>query len=234
LLPQPLSSLRLLKGVIYNWAPINKGIGRRRHSINETNHRLCTALVNVRVWDGYQILGPDTVFFENDTIVPFLTAADVVVDGQGGILLPGFIDSHVHPDTIAALEDLASFRASTVFTMACYDYNVCSSLRNQVGLSQYFSSGIAAHGTSGISPGPPDYVNVTTNASTNAAAEQLVSYVFGNGSDYMKIVSNQGGPDLATQSALVAFAHARGKTTMTHATLLEFYNPAILSKTNEL
>jgi imidazolonepropionase-like amidohydrolase len=50
----------------------------------------------------------------------------------------------------------------------------------------------------------------------------------------MKIVPNQGGPDLATQSALVAFAHARGKTTMTHATLLEFYNPAILSKTNGL
>jgi hypothetical protein len=41
----------------------------------------------------------------------------------------------------------------------------------------------------------------------------------------MKIISNQGGPDLATQSALVAFAHARGKTTMTHATLLEFTTP---------
>jgi hypothetical protein len=149
---------------IHNRAPISKGIGRRRHSINETSHRLRTAFVNVRVWDGYQILEPDTVFFENNTVVPFLTAADVVIDGQGGILLPGFIDSHAHPDTIAALEDLASFGVFTVLTMACYDYNVCNSLRNQVGLSQYFSSGIAAHGTSGISPGPPDYVNVTTNA----------------------------------------------------------------------
>jgi imidazolonepropionase-like amidohydrolase len=118
--------------------------------------------------------------------------------------------------------------------MACYDYDLCNSLRNQVGLSQYFSSGLAAHGSSLITPGPPDYVNITTNASTDAVAEQFVSYVFGNGSDYMKIVSNQGGPDLATQSALVSFAHAQGKTTMTHATLLEFYNPAILSNTNGL
>jgi hypothetical protein len=56
---------------IHNRALISKGIGRCRHSINETSHQLRTALVDVRVWDGYQIFEPDTVFFENDMIVPF-------------------------------------------------------------------------------------------------------------------------------------------------------------------
>jgi len=157
-----------------------------------------------------------------------------VVDGQGGVVLPGFIDSHAHPDTIAALEDLASFGVSTVLTMACYDYDVCNGLRDQVGLAQYFSSGLAAHGSSLITPGPADYVNISTNASTDAVAKQFVNYVFGNGSDYLKIVSNQGGPDLTTQSTLVSLAQAQNKTTMTHATLLDFYTTAILSKTNGL
>jgi len=36
---------------IHNRAPVSKGIGQRRRSINETSHQLRTALVNVRVWD---------------------------------------------------------------------------------------------------------------------------------------------------------------------------------------
>jgi imidazolonepropionase-like amidohydrolase len=199
-------------------------IGVRRHAVPHTD-RVRTALINVRIWDGHKIVKPSTVFIDGGVIVPYIPHADTVIDGHNGVLLPGFIDSHCHPDTISALEDLASYGVSTALSMACYDYNVCNSLRNQVGLAQYFSSGIAAHGPGGIYPGPASIFNASQ-------AGQFVDNVFGNGSDYLKIVAADGGPDQATQNALVASAHAKGKATMTHATNVLHFKEGIISKSD--
>jgi len=200
-------------------------IGVRRRNINDTVP-VRTALTNVSIWDGYQILPPSTVMLDNGLIVPDALCPDVVIDGQGGVLLPGFIDSHAHPESISALEDLSSYGVSTVLGMARASYEICNGLRNHAGLTQYFSSGIAAHAAGGLSPGPASFTNGTSQA------EAFVDYVFGNGSDYLKIVNAIGGPDQATQDAMVAAAHAKSKSTMTHATQLSFFESAILSKTD--
>jgi hypothetical protein len=68
---------------------------------------------------------------ENGTIVSYLSTAEVVVDGLGCVLLPGFINSHCHPENVSDLEDLASYGVSTGLAIACYDYDTCYSLRNQ-------------------------------------------------------------------------------------------------------
>lgn len=54
-----------------------------------------TAITNVRVFDGFQMSDLTTVVMENGMISD-KTTGDVVVDGKGGFLLPGLIDSHTH------------------------------------------------------------------------------------------------------------------------------------------
>jgi hypothetical protein len=180
-------------GCFHSSSSVPIHIGTRRQAVANPD-RVRIALFNVRVWNGNKILEHNTGLIDNGRIVPHISSADVVVDGLGSVLLPGFIDSHCHPESISALEDLASYGVSTVLAMACSSYNVCNGLHNQVGLSQYFSSGIAAHGPGGLVPGPA----IIYNASQ---AAQFVDNVFGNGSDYLKIVATSGGPDQAIQKA---------------------------------
>jgi imidazolonepropionase-like amidohydrolase len=103
---------------------------------------------------------------------------------------------------------------------------MCNGLRNHVGLTHYLSSGIAAHAAGGLQPGPASFTNGTSQART------FVDYAFRNRSDYLKIVNAMGRPDQDTQNAMVAAAHAKGKSTMTQATQLSFFESAILSKTD--
>lgn len=191
------------------------------------------ALVNVRVFDGYAVQPASTVYIDADTIVADPTNIDQTIDGQGGILLPGLIDSHAHPATLADLEAFSSWGVTTVLNMACGDYTTCASLRDQRGLTSYYSAGWAA-----VGPG-----------SAHAAAQQLppgrlinsttqvpdwVEAVFTNGSDFLKITAELNGPDQATQNALVLETHARGFQSMTHAADLVSYTTAILSRSDGL
>ena len=179
----------------------------------------------MRIWDGYKLLEPSTVLIDNGTIVPYISKADVVVDGLDGVLLPFLIDSHCHPETVSALKDLASYGITTALGMACSSWEICDALRDQVGIAQFFTSGIAAHGPRGIGGGPASITKLSE-------APGFVDYTFGNGSDYLKIVANDGGPNQALQDNLVASSHAKGMTTVTHATSLKHYMEAIISKTN--
>lgn len=102
--------------------------------------------------------------------------------------------------------------------MNCLDYEVCSSLRDQTGLTSLFFAGYSAKGFNSSHA-------IAGNAPLNSLiygpqqAPSYVAQVFGNGSDYLKIVSEPNGPDQATQDALVLNAHNTGHKVMTHATV---------------
>jgi imidazolonepropionase-like amidohydrolase len=53
------------------------------------------AITDVRVFDGQRLLDPATVVIDGDRIGTDPAGAEVV-DGVGGVLLPGLIDAHVH------------------------------------------------------------------------------------------------------------------------------------------
>jgi imidazolonepropionase-like amidohydrolase len=190
-----------------------------------------TALVNVRVFDGYQIREPSTVIIDGDVISADETNIDSVIDGLGRIVMPGLIDSHCHPQNITDLEKLTSYGVTTAFNMACFNYPLCHFLSKQVGLASFFTAGIPAQ-----APGSLHarlfHTPLNETISSPSEAENFVSYAFGNGSDYYKITAEFGGPSQDTQNALVAAAHKLGKKTMTHAAGLETYNQAINSKTD--
>ncbi len=54
-----------------------------------------TAVTNVRAFDGRQLLPLGTVVIEGDRIGSDAGGAKII-DGGGGVLLPGLIDAHVH------------------------------------------------------------------------------------------------------------------------------------------
>ena len=54
-----------------------------------------TAITNVRIFDGYKMSDLTTLVIENGLIAD-KTTADIEIDGKGGFLMPGLIDSHTH------------------------------------------------------------------------------------------------------------------------------------------
>ncbi|KAF2485834.1 hypothetical protein BDY17DRAFT_294308 [Neohortaea acidophila] len=189
------------------------------------------AITNVRVWDGYKVNEPSTVYIAGDSISGVQSTVDQSIDGRNGILLPGLIDAHAHPGSVQDLETLSSYGVTTVLNQNCQNYEYCSSMRGQTGLTSFFTAGFSAKG-----PGSSHANNSDTPLDKliwePSQAPAYVQYVFGNGSDWLKVVSEQNGPDQATQNALVENAHALGKKVNTHCSLVEFYNMAILSKSD--
>lgn len=123
-----------------------------------------TALKNVRVFDGHEIHRPGAVVFNGSTLIDneFESQADRVIDGKGGVLLPGLIESHAHPGSIDDLKKLISWGVTTVMSMACHNYALCDSLRNQVGLTDYRTAGQPAQGTS-MSQQKSDFISYSTD-----------------------------------------------------------------------
>lgn len=189
------------------------------------------AITNVRLWDGYKVHEPSTVYIQGEIIVKEVHTVDKTVDGGKGILLPGLIEAHAHPGSTKDLETLSSYGITTVLNQNCQNYEYCASMRNQTGLTSFFTAGLSAKG-----PGSSHANN--SDAPLNqliwepSQAPVYVQNVFSNGSDWLKVVSEANGPDQATQNALVLHAHALGKQVNTHAADLESYIMAIVSKTD--
>ena len=179
-----------------------------------------TAVTNVRVFDGRRLLAPGTVVIEGDRIGSDPRGAEMV-DGEGGVLLPGLIDAHVHLHGRLTLEQLAGFGVTTALDMACAP-ELVNSLRGAAGLTD-----IRSAGTPAIAPGSPHSqipVIGQRGLITGAGqARQFVAERVAEGSDYIKIVVGNPAPshDQATLDALVAAAREYGQLTVAHASSYE-------------
>ncbi|KAJ9143708.1 Amidohydrolase [Pleurostoma richardsiae] len=211
----------------------------RRTTPGRAVHRM--VLTNVRVFDGYKVGLPQSVYIEGEHISrPFPHCfATETVDAGGRILIPGLMDSHIHVPDVAGLENLTAHGVTTAFNMACYNYTQCHTLSNfpntpeGAGLATLYSSGIAAN-----SPLTPNNFNggysltAASYLSEDGDPAAYIDWAFNNGSDYYKIVVKQPGLSQRLQDGLVAEAHRLGKLTMTHASQLESYLMAVQSDTD--
>ncbi|OBT66782.1 hypothetical protein VE03_04001 [Pseudogymnoascus sp. 23342-1-I1] len=189
------------------------------------------ALTNVRVFDGWRIRKPSTVVIDGDSITFNLRDIQNTIDGEGGVLLPGLIDSHIHLSSLDSLDTLSSYGVTTVMNMGCTNYTLCSALRDQTGLTSFITAGegaVAPNSTHATVFGAKGFVN------SPAQAPQFVENVFGNGSNFIKIISEPNGFNQAIHDVLVRTTHSLGKTAMTHAQDYGSYEVAIRSKTNGL
>ncbi|OBT71630.1 hypothetical protein VF21_08956 [Pseudogymnoascus sp. 05NY08] len=205
-----------------------KLLGARSQSTPPTGK---TALSNVRVFDGWRIREPSTVVVDGDSITFDPRGVHNAIDGEGGVLLPGLIDSHIHLSSLASLETLNSYGVTTVMNMGCTNYTLCAALRDQIGLTSFITAGegaVAPNSTHAKVFGSTGFVN------SPSQAPQFVANVFGNGSEFLKIISEPDGFNQAIHDALVSATHALGKLSMTHAQDYGSYEVAISSKTNGL
>lgn len=188
-----------------------------------------TALINVRVFDGWSIGTPSTVVIDGDKITFDTRHVQKTIDGKGGVLLPGLIDSHIHLSSLASLETLSSYGVTTAMNMGCDNYTLCSAFREQVGLTSFFSAGESA-----VAPNSTHATvfGVKSLVHSPSQAPEFVADVFKSGSDYMKLIAESNGFNQATHNALVSATHALGKVSMTHAQDYASYQVAIGSKTN--
>ena len=176
-----------------------------------------TAVTNVRVFDGRRLRPPGTVVIEGGRIGAGSGGAQVI-DGEGGVLLPGLIDAHVHLHGRQTLEQLASFGVTTALDMACAPPELVNSLRGAYGLTD-----IRSAGTPAIAPGSPhSHIPVIDTRGLITGADQAAQFVadrVAEGSDYIKIVVGNPAPshDQATLDALVAAAREHGKLSVAHA-----------------
>lgn len=191
-----------------------------------------TSIQNVRVFDGQDFTDPQSVILANGHIVADAEDIETVIDGTGQFLIPGLIDAHVHVPDVAGLASIASFGVTTALNMACADYAACAALKhnNRTGIASLLLSGIAAvgNGSSNGALQPPPENLVYPNSNT----AQLVSWAFGNGSDYYKIVAKPGSVTQAQQNTIVSAAHNLFRQTMTHASDIVAFGQAVRSRTD--
>ena len=197
--------------------------------------RVKTLIKNVNVFDGQQMLPQQQVIINADgTIGSSNDTTDIAtsIDAQNGYLIPGLIDSHSHALTPENLQELVGWGVTSTMLMACPFNKYCQMLQNQPGLTSVVSSGIPAVGPgsahSRLTGTAPDLWIYNTSMAASYA-----QMVFNNGSDFMKIVSEEpNGPSLEEQIALVAGTHGLGKQSMTHASQYQPFVTAVRSKSN--
>lgn len=186
-----------------------------------TNVVTTWTITNARVFDGNALSDPRTVFVEDGRIVD-VGSSDNVVDAGGRTLLPGFIDSHIHLDSIGNLREFAQWGVTTALDMGTQSSALIDSLRGVSGLTDIRSAGSSASG-----PGSMQTVVGGFDPSTSLAgpddAARFIADRRAEGSDYVKIIIEnpaEKGPVAlsgATIAALVTAAHAAGLQTIAHA-----------------
>lgn len=191
---------------------------------------MATAIENVRVFSGSGLSEPRRVVFDNAELVDDSSAADVIVDGAGGTLLPGLIDAHMH--TVLGrvdLENLGHWGVTTGLDMAAWPIEFVNAMRHETGVAQIFSATVPAVGPGGNHakmPGFPAEGIVTSPGEARAFVERRIA----DGADYIKIVTEAtppAGMDQTTVNAVVQAAHERGLLVVAHSITTGAFRVAI-------
>lgn len=179
------------------------------------------AITNVRVFDGMKLSEPKTVVIE-EGLISSKTTGETIVDGQGGTLLPGLIDSHVHVDVVEHLESAVNAGVTTMFEMANFSPENLDSLRNRRGLTNLIASYYPATASQKMNFIKGAIVKGTEDA------ERYVKEVIDLGADFIKIIIEDSRPDnkgFTTEevAAIVDAAHKYNKLTVAHVTTPQSY-----------
>ncbi|WP_211217884.1 amidohydrolase family protein [Microbacterium luticocti] len=181
---------------------------------------MAVLLRGVRVFDGDGFGDPTDVAVEGGLIAPDASASAAsgteVVDG--GYLIPGLIDCHVHlygPETLAAL---ARHGVTTALDMSSPP-DLVAALRGLPGTTDIRSAMMAM--SSPASAHAQRLKDVPAARESLVAGpdevEAAVARRIAQGADYLKVVIDLPGFDQQTVDAIVAAAHARGKAVVAHA-----------------
>ncbi len=187
-----------------------------------------TAVINVRVFDGTALSEPVTIVID-DGVISVDPAGAEVIEGDGGTLLPGLIDAHIHLHDAQTLDQLCTHGVTTALDMASWPPPKVNCLRNQFGRTDIRSAGTPATASGSAHSHIPGFPSAGLVDGPTVAA-QFVAERIADGSDYIKILADIPGPDQPTMDALVAAARDRDMRTVVHATTTATFSMAIAAK----
>ncbi|KAJ9615102.1 hypothetical protein H2200_001176 [Cladophialophora chaetospira] len=192
-----------------------------------------TAITNVHVYDGTQFSTDlKTVVIVGGLISSAAVTDAPTVDGQGGYLAPGFIDSHCHLTSCSFLTPLRQYGITTGLDMGTFPYSSLKACRAN-GATDVRGPGPAATVNGSAISGLPGYPTSDFIPNSSAAAKFVAKRVV-DGVDYIKVFLDPAGPDAQTLSALVSAAHIAGKLVIAHATTVADYQKATAAKVDIL
>jgi imidazolonepropionase-like amidohydrolase len=182
------------------------------------------AITNVRVFDGNTLTELKTVVIENG-LISSKTTGDIIIDGNGGTLIPGLIDSHIHLAEANDLKLAADAGITTMLDMATHPTSLVDSLRNRPGLTDIRSCYFPASAPGGIQTTKMKFPSSSIVTGPNDA-ERFVDEQISYGADYIKVVledpniMKSAALTLETVAALVNAAHKKGKQVFAHTTTI--------------
>ncbi len=210
---------------------------RKSHLSNEDESKgdvvksVITAITNARIFDGEQVIDNQNVVIDGDHIVAISDSIPNeanIIDAQGGTIIPGLIDSHVHTD-IEGLRYALLFGVTTELDMMGYwseEQRKEVNDRDDVADVRCAGMGLTPPGGHPMEYVPPEDDGVDMSGftfpfvSTPTEASELISKLVAEGSDYIKIfmedgsiIGSPGLPVLNNETLLAAVeeAHCYGK-----------------------
>lgn len=180
---------------------------------------------NVRVFDGHDLSAPKTVSVSGGVIAASPAKGAQDIDGEGGILIPGLIDAHIHLNTAHELQTMARYGVTTGLDMATWPPAKISANRDQQHASDFRTAGAPATSAGSM------HTAILPLAKTSLveSPEDAVRFVqerVQEGVDYIKVIADDPGPDQATLNATVSEAHRHGKIVVAHASALHPFHMA--------
>lgn len=198
-----------------------------------------TAITNVAVFDGLELSDPRTVVISNGRIIDegswVREEPHETIDGAGRTLLPGFIDSHFHPETVAHLKEAARYGVTTGIVMACPEPLLCASLQGHIGLPRLIlasSPGAAVGSVHGRLAGLNESTALGPNSTSSVT--DWVDRQVASGADLIKLIAETPGLDQATLTAATVASHARGLSVACHAADYKSVQQAIAAGVDQI
>ena len=164
---------------------------------------MTTSICNARVFDGERVLDGQNVTINGATIEAVgdtVPRGSIIIDAEGGTLLPGLIDSHVHTD-VDGLHDALRFGVTTELEMqGHWTTNQRRKIAERDDVADLRSSGMGVTPPGGH---PSQYMKSSKNllikwffhfpfVSTPEEAVRFVDKQIANGADYVKVFIEEG------------------------------------------
>ncbi|CAM0141673.1 hypothetical protein VKS41_007908 [Umbelopsis sp. WA50703] len=184
------------------------------------------ALTNVRVFDGNKICDPSTVVIDGDKI-GIDAEGSTTIDCEGGVLLPGLIDAHIHLSNYSNLENLARYGVTTGLDMATSNLELLNSLREKKGVADIRSAHMAATSHGSVHS---RFLTKESLLTTTDDAVKFVENMVNAGADYIKVVADIPGPSQEIVNTIVEEAHKHGKICVAHAATCVPYHMAQIAQ----
>jgi imidazolonepropionase-like amidohydrolase len=216
---------------------------------------MTTAITNVRIFDGHDVIGERSVVLEGELITAVgepIPPNATVVDGNGATLLPGLIDSHVHTD-VKGLRDALAFGVTTELEMqGHWSRKKRQQVADRDDIADLRTSGMGVTRKGGH---PSEYITSSGNliirylyrlfpsVQTPDQAKRFVAKQVANGADYIKVFIEDGstigfpGLPVVEQPILLAAidaTHEHGKLAVAHVSTAEGASRAIASGVDAL